>query len=833
MKCPCGGTFQSDNFCDTCGDPVPAAATGPKPATAAPAVASGVLAALVAPPAIEGTGCGESDCDGQYEGGFCNVCGSAPKAAAAPVTPPAAKDTTGGSAAVSPDSRLASQAFGSRSGSSNAARRSTSTSSRSMRGAIGAGLVEVEPIPVADPSKAVMSEEKIREEAEKSFLEAGGARAVPEDQRFCSACKNAVGRSRDNGVTPGRIQGVCSQCRTPFDFTPPGPETFMPPLKPGALVGMQYEVLGPIAHGGMGWIFLAKDRNLSNRWVVLKSVLNSNDEALKQAIETERRFLAQLEHPNVVKVYNFVQHRGTAYIVMEFVGGRTLKGILKDRMKANGGTPNPLPVAEAIAYMLAVLPAFTYLHKLGLAYCDFKPDNLMHRGDMITLIDVGGVRRFDDNDGDIYGTVGFQAPEIEAGVLPSITSDLYTIGRTLAHLVLDFKRNTSAFKYTLPSPDEQPLFAEQASLYRFLLKATAKNPSDRFQTADEMAEQLTGVLREVVARQDGTPRPAASSHFRADRLPQLALGIRTASGADWRALPHLHVNQNDPASAYLDTLAYPAEQNARTLLQALEDRLIISTAEVDLRLAKEFIELGRFDDAQKHLANAEARDAWDWRVSWYRGIAALAQGDPATAKTKFNLVLADLPGELAPKLALALACELSGDLPTAASLYDVVGIVDRSFVSASFGLARVYTAQGDRSAAVAALGRVPQSSSVYTLAQESAVRTLIASQASAMPSADDLAQASAVLKKLSLDARDQARLVCDVFSAALELINGSGGAKQSLSTTVTVLDQPLNELSIRRGLEQSFRELARLTSDSDERIALIDKANAVRPRSWR
>ena len=83
----------------------------------------------------------------------------------------------------------------------------------------------------------------------------------------------------------------------------------------------QYEVVGCLAHGGMGWIYLARDRNVSDRWVVLKGLLNSGDDDAMAAALAERRFLAEVEHPNIVKIFNFVQHEGSGYIVMEYVGG--------------------------------------------------------------------------------------------------------------------------------------------------------------------------------------------------------------------------------------------------------------------------------------------------------------------------------------------------------------------------------------------------------------------------------------------------------------------------------------------------------------------------------
>ena len=214
------------------------------------------------------------------------------------------------------------------------------------------------------------------------------------------------GRPR-RGRPPGRTAGFCPKCGNQFDFTPK--------LNAGDLVGGQYEVAGCLAHGGLGWIYLARDRNVSDRWVVLKGLLNSGDPDALAAAIAEQQFLAQVEHPLIVEIYNFVTHEGAGYIVMEYVGGRSLKQMLKDRMRANSGAYDPLPVDQALAYILEILPAFEYLHDLGLVYCDFKPDNVIQVGDAVKLIDLGGVRRIDDQDSAIFGTVGYQAPEVAAG----------------------------------------------------------------------------------------------------------------------------------------------------------------------------------------------------------------------------------------------------------------------------------------------------------------------------------------------------------------------------------------------------------------------------------
>ena len=84
---------------------------------------------------------------------------------------------------------------------------------------------------------------------------------------------------------------------------------------------------------------------------------------------------------------------------------------------------------QAIAYVLEILPAFGYLHDLGLLYCDFKPDNVIQTGDAVKLIDLGGVRRIDDDESAIYGTVGYQAPEVAAAAPPSPPTSTPSAGR--------------------------------------------------------------------------------------------------------------------------------------------------------------------------------------------------------------------------------------------------------------------------------------------------------------------------------------------------------------------------------------------------------------------
>ena len=99
---------------------------------------------------------------------------------------------------------------------------------------------------------------------------------------------------------------------------------------------------GALAHGGMGWIYLARDLNVSGRWVVLKGLLNAGDSGRAgRHHQASSSFLARVEHPLIVEIYNFVTHDDAGYIVMEYVGGRSLKQLLKQRMEANNGQVEP------------------------------------------------------------------------------------------------------------------------------------------------------------------------------------------------------------------------------------------------------------------------------------------------------------------------------------------------------------------------------------------------------------------------------------------------------------------------------------------------------------
>ncbi|OZC71191.1 serine/threonine protein kinase [Rhodococcus sp. 06-462-5] len=727
--------------------------------------------------------------------------------------------------------------------------RSRSGRSRStgIRRRLGGGLVDVPRVEPIDPATAVMSDP-----------------TVPQHKRFCWKCNAKVGRSEPG--EPDVAMGICPHCGATFDFTPL--------LEPGDRVVGQYDVQGCIAHGGLGWIYLAIDRNVSDRWVVLKGLLHFGDEEAHAVAVAERQFLAEVAHPGVVKIYNFVEQPRSdgstvGFIVMEYVGGRSLRDIL-----TACGDGARLPVEQALAYVLEVLPALGYLHSIGLVYNDLKPENIMVSDDQIKLIDLGAVAGIEDY-GYLYGTVGYQAPEIvKTG--PTVASDIFTVGRTLAVLTLDMPSKNGKYLDGLPSAEESEVLQQFPSLYRLLLRATHEDPTRRFRSADEFAGQATGVLREILAIRTGVERPGLSTVFSPPRTTfgtEQSVG-RTDTYVDGTvrhermtaaevvaALPVPLVDPNDPSAPLLaaavhveprqtlDSLQH-AKRNGieRVTAGAESNRSAGSSSPVELSLeitlaeVKAHLDLGNVVDATDILAKVQSTDhtADPWRVQWYAGLIALLHHEYDSAFTNFDNVLGAMPGELAPKLALGATSELLGHVAAgneeeaekwrarAEGLYRAVWRTNRGIVSSAFGLARQLQRRGDQTGAIAALDQVPISSRHYSMARMTSVLTLLMDRSRAELSEADFRSAArrvALLPKAESRALQMRTLV---LAMALDWIVSGHAATAEREPILSV---PFTEDGLRRGTEKGLRALARNATDRAHRFSLVDLANAIRPRS--
>ena len=712
--------------------------------------------------------CKQSGCTGSIEEGYCNACGLAPvggSADTAKATETSSSKTSSGrtGSGRTPSTRSARSTRSGRTGSVR-----TGSSNRT-RGMAGRPLARA-PLPPQDPLQALV------------------AGTVPERKRFCSNCDSSLKREA----------GFCAKCGQEYSFKPT--------LSPGDMVAGKYEIKGTIAFGGLGWIYLALDSVL-NRWVTLKGLLNSKDPKMLEVAVQEREYLAAVKHPNIVGIYDFVTQGTEGFIVMEYVNGKTLMNLRKE----SGG---PLPVPEAISYIVEILPAFQYLDEAGMVYCDFKPDNVMVEEETVKLIDLGAVRRADDPSGDIYGSKGYTAPE--AGSSPSALSDLYSVARALAVLVASFDFQ-GKYEHSLPPPEECDVFKAHEALYRLLKKATREKPEDRFQSAAELSDQLVGVLHEIAGKTNDLGR-VESALFDPDSDREIESGdAKHVSDG----IPRLKVDKDDAAASVIMAAGAIGDPERRLKMFTRALGQFPDSLELKMRVTDELVKLARFDEANSKIAEIQRVYPKDWRLAWYNGRALLAQGRTAETLAAFQSIVDELPGELAPKQALGRAFEAVGDMESAVRYYDAVSKADESFVNASLGLARCLEKKKDRAGAAEAYRRVPQASNRFPQAQTALARMLLADPSSA----DDLAAASAAVASLEgiVEGLPAHRLRAELLTAAAR------HAADGVIASAQILGLAWDEQSLRLGAEKELRTCARIVDTEEERFRFVDEANAIRP----
>jgi len=651
---------------------------------------------------------------------------------------------------------------------------------------------------------------------------------VSERKRFCPnpECQHRVGRTR-NG-RPARAEGFCPQCRTEY--------TFRPLLVPGALVGDgQFEIEGAIARGGLGWVYRAWDCRVQRR-VVLKGLINPNDPDNRQAAVAELAALAKATHPNIVTVHTVVRHphpltgQDVDYIVMECLSGRSLKEL---REECPDSDPY-LPVDQVCGFALQVLTALEHLHEqLGLLHCDVSSDNVFHSTSGVKLIDLGAVRRIGDWDNLIlWGKTGYQDPDITTHG-PSVSTDLYSVARMMA--VLSFPFPGFFDNKPIPDPDEVELLARHPSFAGLLRRATNPDPHRRFTSAADMAEQLEGVLREIRAVQEGVPFPAASTLFGPELRvvgadPDTFLTVAPDPVAAALALPDPQVDPADPHAGLLAGISTESPDETERVLASLPD----PSLETRLRVVRARIEL-RHPDTSDDLDALADQQPDDWRVDWYRGVNSLVGGDFDAARQHFTAVLDALPGEAAPKLALAVCAAREGTPELAAQYFGTVWRTDQSYVRAAFGLARARFALGDIAGTAATLETVPEGSRYAITARLCAIRARALGYTAGRLPVADFFTAAEQLDTLELDEWRREKAIAEVLETVLvwERADRPWPGRAITLIPATLFGYPLNERGVRDRLEVAYRKLAQLAPTKVQRISFVDQANDCRNRSWR
>ncbi|MGO8905329.1 MAG: Stk1 family PASTA domain-containing Ser/Thr kinase [Solirubrobacteraceae bacterium] len=268
------------------------------------------------------------------------------------------------------------------------------------------------------------------------------------------------------------------------------------------IIDGRYRVLSRLGSGGMAEVYLAEDQ-LLGRQVAVKVLHHhfAEDQEFVERFRREASSAAALSHPNIVAIFDRGEWNGTYYIAMEYVAGRSLKSIVREQ--------GPLDPVTAIDIVVQILRAARFAHKRGVIHRDLKPHNVILDEEGRARVTDFGIARAGASDmtltGSIMGTAQYLSPEQAQGLAVSASSDLYSIGVILYELltgVVPFEGETAvaiAFKQVSaePYPPSALNPALPQSLDAVVLRALAKDPTQRYADADELTAALEYERRQL------------------------------------------------------------------------------------------------------------------------------------------------------------------------------------------------------------------------------------------------------------------------------------------------------------------------------------------------
>jgi serine/threonine-protein kinase len=263
-------------------------------------------------------------------------------------------------------------------------------------------------------------------------------------------------------------------------------------LAPGTRLGDRFEILGWLGAGGFGAVYKARDRQL-NDVVALKTLRETADlEAALEGLKNELRIARRITHRNVLRTHDFGEADGVAFVSMEFVRGITVRELLDHARRP--------PVSVALRLGRQVAAGIEAAHVLGVIHGDIKPENLIvDATGLLKIMDFGIARMVRRTrpveDGMVWGTPGYLAPEQLKGDPGDVRSDIYGCGAVLYELFAG----------------RRPFLA--ANVYELSFRVMNEDPPDLGQAAPELSGELVTIVMRCLAR-DPAARFAGAGELR-------------------------------------------------------------------------------------------------------------------------------------------------------------------------------------------------------------------------------------------------------------------------------------------------------------------------------
>ena len=441
----------------------------------------------------------------------------------------------------------------------------------------------------------------------------------------------------------------------------------------------RYRIVRKLGSGGMANVYLAEDEDLGRR-VAIK-ILNdryANDDLFIERFRREAKSAAGLSHPNIVSIYDRGEAEGTYYIAMEVIEGRSLKELILTR--------GALPVDTAIGYAKQLLEALRFAHRHGIIHRDIKPHNVLVSADQhvkaneprLKVTDFGIARHGASQmteAGSIMGTAQYLSPEQARGAPVTAASDLYSAGVVLYEMLtgkVPFTGDSAieiAMKHVneLPRPPSNLRAEIPPELDQIVLRALAKEPEDRYQTAEEFIEDLerveaglpisratataatallvapVGDATEVLSAESPTrvvaPPPSAPATPRRPPTYPPAGGYGEAPRQRRRGVPWRHVLLRQAAAAFAGWWVYSQIQEQ---LDASEPVAVPNVEGIERELAVERIERAGLEAEVQEEASSDVEPNFVISQSPDAG-ARIAQGETVTIVVSTGPRLVQVP----------------------------------------------------------------------------------------------------------------------------------------------------------------------------------------------